>query len=363
METDQIEATQAELDRIVGLGLPGAFVYRDDAGWNPTFMTAGAADLETGEPMTAESFYRIGSTTKTFTAVVVLGLIGEGRLALDDLVQGRLPDLTIPNGARLTIEHLLRMRSGLFDFEDDPSLLGNLDAHRRPISLDEMIGFALRGPTGFEPGERFAYCNSNFILLEAIVERVTGRSLGAEMRERIFEPAGLTATTYPDWADLSLPEPFIHGYDRSGDEWVECSRTTFGRGDGAIISTPRDVAAFFRALLLDRTLLAPEMLALMMSSGPELEEQPSPALMLLGVETPVDYGLGLFCVPTACGRAWGHSGGGFGYAHLPFVDIDTGRIAIAMRNASFGFRQPRNAELAKRLTFTQELRSSLFCDS
>jgi len=365
MEPNQITPIQAELDRLAGLGLPGAFVYLEDAGWNPTFLTAGFADLESRAPMTADSFYRIGSTTKTFTAVVVLGLIGERKLALEDLVADRLPDLKIPNGDRLTIEHLLRMRSGLFDFEDDPSLLGNLDAHRVGIPLERMVSLAVAGPTAFEPGERFAYCNSNFVLLEAIVERVAERSLGAEIFRRIIEPAGLTSTTYPEWDDLWLPEPFIRGYDRSGEAWVECSHTTFGRGDGAVISTPRDVAAFFRALLLDRTLLAPDLLALMMSTGSSEEGDggatAADSLTLLGVPTPVEYGLGLFCIPTACGRAWGHSGGGFGYAHLPFVDVDTGRIAIPMRNASFGFRQPRNEALAKELTFTREFRSSLLC--
>jgi D-alanyl-D-alanine carboxypeptidase len=351
-------AIQAELDRLVDGGLPGAFVYIEDGVGESAFRTAGMADRASGAPMTADTHYRIGSTTKTFTAIVVLQLIGEGRLALDDLVQTRLPDHTIPNADRLTLEHLLRMRSGLFDFEDDPSLLGNLEAHLEPIPLARMIEFALRGPTSFEPGRRFAYCNSNFILLEAIVERVTGTSLGEQMDDRIFEPAGLASTTYPAWDDLSLPEPFIHGYDRSADTWVDCSVETFGRGDGAIISTARDTARFFRALLVERSLLAPELLALMMSVVPD---DPPAELTLLGVPTTIGYGLGLFSQPVSCGTIWGHSGGGFGYAHLPFVRLDTGRIAIAMRNASFGFRQLTNEALAGRLTFSAAFRSSLFC--
>jgi CubicO group peptidase (beta-lactamase class C family) len=191
-----MDTTQAELDRLVEGGLPGAFVYVEDADGESRFWTAGVADLESGTPMTPTSYYRIGSTTKTFTAVVVLQLIGEGRLAVDDLVQAWLPDLSIPNGDRLTIEHLLRMRSGLFDFEDDPSLLGNLEAHLRPVSLARVNELAVRGRTKFLPGERFEYCNSNFCLLEAIVERVTGRGLGEEMRQRIFELLGLRQTTW-----------------------------------------------------------------------------------------------------------------------------------------------------------------------
>ena len=354
-----MDPTEAELDRLVEGGLPGAFVYVEGANGGSRFWAAGVGDLETGAAMTPTSHYRIGSTSKTFTAVVVLQLIGEGRLAVNDLVQDRLPDLSIPNGDRLTVEHLLRMRSGLFDFEDDPSLIGNLEGHLAPVSLARVNELALRGPITFLPGERFEYCNSNFCLLEAIVERVTGRGLGEEMRERIFEPLGLSQTTYPDEDDLSLPEPYIRGYDRTDDGWRECSHTFFGRGDGAIVSTAVDVARFFRALLVERSLLSAELLELMMSTLPDSEPT---ELKMFGVSTPVRYGMGLFSHPVECGEVWGHSGGGYGYVHAPFVRLETGRIAIMMRNASFGFHKPASVELASRLAFSREFRSRLYCD-
>jgi D-alanyl-D-alanine carboxypeptidase len=71
--------------------------------------------------MTPQSWYRIGSTTKTFTAVVLLQLVAQGKLALSDTIHNWLPDLGVPHAESLSIEHLLRMRSGLFDFEDDPA--------------------------------------------------------------------------------------------------------------------------------------------------------------------------------------------------------------------------------------------------
>jgi hypothetical protein len=117
-------------------------------------------------------------------------------------------------------------------------------------------------------------------------------------------------------------------------------------------------ARFLRALLVERILLAPDLMAAMMDVGGD--EHPD-ELTLLGVPTPVAYGLGLFRRPTSCGVVWGHSGGGFGYGHLPFVDLETGRVAILMRNASFGFRQLTHAELARRVDFTADLRSSLYC--
>jgi len=108
--------------------------------------------------MAAEDHYRVGSTTKTFTAVVVLQLVAEGRLALDDLVASRLPGRAVANGDVLTVEHLLRMRSGLFDFEDGPSLLGHLDAHLAPYSLGEVLDLGLRGPASFRPGPQRTTC-------------------------------------------------------------------------------------------------------------------------------------------------------------------------------------------------------------
>lgn len=143
---------------------------------------------------------RRGSTTKTFTAVVVLQLVAAERLGLGDLVARRLPDLAVPSAGTLTVQHLLRMRSGLFDFEDHPSLLGDVGAHLRPHTLAEVLALGLDGPPAFAPGERFAY-----------------------------------------W---------------TGGDWVDVTHQFFGRGDGALISTVGDLSRFFRALLGGRLLPA-----------------------------------------------------------------------------------------------------------
>jgi D-alanyl-D-alanine carboxypeptidase len=353
----QRETIEAELERLVDGGLPGAFAYVDDGDGDPTFVTAGVADLETGARMDADQAYRVASTTKTVTAVVVLQLVDEGRLALDDLVQARLPDHAIPNGDRMTIEHLLRMRSGLFDYEDDPNLPNDLEARRASRTLAHAVELALRGPVSFEPGADLAYCNSNYCLLETIVERVTGRSFAAEIRERVIEPIGLTATTYPAEDDLSLPDGAMRGYHRVDDAWIDASLAWCGRGDGGLISTPRDVARLFRALLLEHSLLRPDTLAKMMTVHPT---DPPHEIPLFGLSLQGDYGMGLLSQAMSCGRVWGHPGSALGYGHLPFVHLDTGRVAILMRNAS-GLGQPGNEALEERVRFSTDFRSSLFC--
>ncbi|NOK60671.1 MAG: hypothetical protein GFH27_549297n271 [Chloroflexi bacterium AL-W] len=341
---------QQKLEQMVEAGLPGAFIYIEEADKTTHFYTAGFADLVHCTPMTPDSHYRIGSHTKTFTAVVVLQLINESKLNLHGTMRDLVPDLAIPNAERLTIEHLLRMRSGLFDFEDDPSLLGDLDAHLRPYGSHEMVQLALQHQALFLPGQQFAYCNTNFCLLELIVERVTGHSLGTELQQRIFEPLAMSSTSYPDENDLSLPTPYIRGYEYTGDAWRECSHSFFGRGDGAIISTASDQARFFRALL-GGVLLPEALLQQMMIVVPEPPHAP-PARFA--------YGLGLIAHATPCGTVWGHSGGGFGYINYPFLQHETGRFAVCMLNGTFGFKTEDPLAIT-RPRFTDEIRARIYC--
>jgi D-alanyl-D-alanine carboxypeptidase len=338
-----------ELQRLVTAGFPGGFVYIEDRDGSSQFFTAGFADLDTHRRMTLDDHYRVGSTTKTFTAVVALQLMAEGKLALSDLVQTHLPALVIPNGDTLTIEHLMRMRSGLFDFEDDPELAGNLEVHLAPVSLQRAVQLGLRHDSAFEPGTRFQYCNTNFCVLEMIIERVTGNPLGVELERRIFRPLGLSDTSYPDEDDLTLPEPYIRGYDRTADGWRECSQVFFGRGDGALISTARDLARFFRALLIEQMLLPPAILEPMMTvlvDTPPAEE---------------DYGLGLMPEKLPCGQLWGHAGGGYGYGNLPYVLLDTGRFAVVMLNGSYGFHADADVDIPPRPRFSPDFRTSIYC--
>lgn len=339
---------EAELERLVEAGLPGAFVSIEEADGSTRFYTAGFADLQTRQRMSPEQHYRVGSTTKTFTAVVLLQLIAEGKLTLSDTLRERLPDLGMPNADVMTIEHLLRMRSGLFDFEDDPSLQGDLPAHRVPTTLQRTLDLAARHPASFPPGERFSYCNTNFCILERVIERVTGHTLGEELNTRVLNPLGLTQTSYPDENDLTLPQPYIHGYERTQDGWEECSEVFFGRGDGALISTVGDLGRFFRALLLEKTLVPAELLTQMMRVIPD---DPS---------AEDDYGMALMTYNVLCGSLWGHSGGGFGYGNMPYVQMESGRFAVIMINGSYGFHLPTEMS-AKRPRITPEFRALVYC--
>lgn len=317
----------AELARLVDRGLPGAFIHIDDPDGTVTFHTAGVADVASRQRMTVDSHYRIGSTTKTFTAVVVLKLVADGDLTVGDRVSNWIDGLPAAHQSQLTVEHLLRMRSGLFDFVDHPTLLA-LDANLAPYTLDSVLDLALSGHPTFAPGERYAYCNTNYCLLQAIVEQTTGRPLGEEIAERILAPLHMRNTCYPAADDLSVPEPYIRGYDydQATGGWRECTEVFCGLGDGAMISTASDLSRFFRALF-DGRLLPEPLLATMQDFVARGGSRPERA-----------YGLGLIADPLPCRTVWGHSGGGFGFDHAPFMDPATGRLVITMQNGTYGFR-------------------------
>jgi D-alanyl-D-alanine carboxypeptidase len=340
-----MHSIQRELNHMVDAGLPGAFVYIEDVQGARQFYTAGVADLANGQRMTPESRYRVGSTTKTFTAVVLLQLVAEAKLALSDTLDRWLPDLGVPNAESLTIEHLLRMRSGLFDFEDDPALLGSLAAHLKPWSLLEAVSLGMKHPALFSPGAIFSYCNTNFCLLEMVIERLTGHSLAEELTQRVFVPLGMQMSMYPAEDDLSLPEPYIRGYEQTRERWHECSEIFFGRGDGALLSSAIDLARFFRALLVERTLLPAPLLKQMMHVLPD--------------DPPAEeaYGLGLIADPLPCGTVWGHAGGGFGYDNYPYLHLESGRFAVFMLNASSGYRVATDGSRSVLPRFSQEMRA------
>ncbi|MGV3654655.1 MAG: serine hydrolase domain-containing protein [Noviherbaspirillum sp.] len=189
---------------------PGAVVLvRSPHGdWTEAF---GTRALDDPEPVRVEDHFRIGSVTKTWTATVILQLVQEGLLALSDPVSKYLPD--VPDGANITIEHLLTMRSGLFNYSTDPQFIQSLDANPEKIfTPDDLLKTGFSHPPYFQPGKGFTYSNTNTVLLGKIIEMRTGMPVEQAFYQRLFKRLGLTGTFFPSRTDTSLPEPFSHGY-------------------------------------------------------------------------------------------------------------------------------------------------------
>jgi len=192
---------------------------------------------------TPETEYRIGSITKVFTAVMIFQLIEEHKLSLQTKLSIYFPQ--IPNADSITIEQLLRHRSGIHNFTADS---GYHEWMTEPKTEDQMLAVMARGKPNFVPGEKYKYSNSNFVLLGYILERITGHSYAEELEHRILHRIGLQHTYYGGKTGSKPHEaaPYDYG-DSTWDAGPETDMSIPG-GAGAMESTPSDLIQFIDAL-------------------------------------------------------------------------------------------------------------------
>ncbi|NLH70701.1 MAG: beta-lactamase family protein [Brooklawnia sp.] len=199
-----VEAKMAELL------VPGAVVLvrTPESEWLEAF---GSRQVGADDPVTVDDHFRIGSNTKTMTGTVLLQLVDEGLISLDDPVSKYRPD--VPNGDAITVEQLLTMRSGLFSYSELESFNAILDEDpERVWQPEELVVLGLAEPVYFAPGAGFHYSNTNTVLAGLIIEQLTGNKLEVELEQRLYEPLGLTDTSFPPIEDAALPAPHPHGY-------------------------------------------------------------------------------------------------------------------------------------------------------
>ncbi|HSA50064.1 MAG TPA: serine hydrolase domain-containing protein [Yinghuangia sp.] len=303
---------------------------RTDGPYGARAASAGRAELHGTDPVAPHSHFRIGSTTKTFVAVVVLQLAAEGKLSLDDTVDSRLPGVVEGNGndgRRISIRQLLGHTSGLHDVYADPAdfpQTRSASAFRalrfRTYTAAELVGTALRHAPDFAPGTDFGYSNTNYHLAGMIVERVTGNSWQEEVRRRIIGPLALAQTDAPATSE-HIRGPHPHAYRTFPDEPEPVDVTevnpSFAGAAGAMTSTAHDLDRFFTALVAGR-LLPPreqaEILRTIPTAGDLNEAWPGSR-----------YGLGIIWIPLPCGGYWSHPGDTFGYSTRGGVTPDARR--------------------------------------
>src|SRR3954471_11454067 len=195
------------LQQVVDAGSPGAVALVNN-GHAIRLQAKGEAHVN--------DRFRAGSITKSFVATVALQLVGEGKLSLSDSVERRLPGI-LPYGDRVTVRQLLNLTSGVPDNQDPVNaefLKGNMTRSWTPRELVALV--AGKRPD-FRPGTGWAYSNTNYVLAGLMIERVTGHSLGAEVRSRILTPLHLRDSSFPI-NDTVIPGPHISGYAFVGDE-------------------------------------------------------------------------------------------------------------------------------------------------
>lgn len=316
------------LERVVAQdGFPAALMATADKDGRTRNYTAGVADVKTGAKVPVDGQVRIGSNTKTFTAAVVLQLVGEGKVELDAPVETYLPKLLRGDGVdgrNITVRQLLQHTSGLPNYTDYllESVFKDRHAYYQPRDL---LDIALAHEAQFAPGTGWAYNNTNYVVAGLLIEKVTGRPLAEQITERIIDRLGLRHTYFPGVGDESIREAHAQGYHAAepGAPLEDATQMdpSWGWSAGQLISTPSDLNRFFSALIGGK-LLKPAQLAQMRTTV-RIPDSPEGSGQ--------GYGLGLISTPLSCGGVrWGHGGNIPGYHTYPGVTEDGRAATIAV---------------------------------
>ncbi|MFJ9562457.1 serine hydrolase domain-containing protein [Streptomyces fuscichromogenes] len=314
----------AVLRSIVAKGAPGAMARIDD-GTQVHRSAQGVADRTTGRALTTTDRFRVGSVTKSFSAVVLLQLVDEHKLALDTSVNHYLPGL-LPDD-RITVRHVLSHRSGLYDYTNDlfASSVSGFEAVRDKVfTYRQLVDLSLKKPRTNAPGAAYSYSNTNFVVAGMLIEKLTGHSVRTEYENRIFKPLHLTDTFYVH-PDTKIPGQHANGYltaDRAGAAPVDATDQTvsWAQSAGAIISSARDLDTFYSALVRGK-----------LTSAARLAEMER----FTRVNATTSYGLGLRRRDLSCGiSVYGHTGAVQGYYTYAFTTADGTRSLTALANAS-----------------------------
>ncbi|MGC0420933.1 serine hydrolase domain-containing protein [Embleya sp. AB8] len=312
-----------DAEAVSALGIP-AVQARATTGRVSYAARVGVADVRTGSPIPADGAFRIASVSKTFTATVVLQLVGEGRLGLDDPVERWLPGIVA--GRPITIRQLLQHTSGLQDAMPSWNTKAQyLEMRYRPDPIDKSVADGVALGQLFEPGTNWAYSNTGYLIAELLIERVTGQPWDREFDRRIFRPLGLRHTYWPGTSpEIRLPH--ATQYQRFDGELVDVTSQIPAYPAGGIVSTTRDLDVFFRALLGGRLLRPAELTAMKTTRAVSGE-----AVKCIWPDG--RYGLGLVSRPLpGGGRYWGHDGGDTGSIVTVGVTEDGRRGAVVSMN-------------------------------
>lgn len=315
---------QAVLHTALSQGAPGAMVRVDDNG-TVHRLSEGVADRATGRAITTTDRFRVGSVTKSFSAVVLLQLVDEGKLSLDASVNTYLPGL-LPDD-RITVRQVMSHRSGLYDYTNDmfaQTVPGFESVRNKVFSYQDLVTLSLKHGVTNAPGAAYSYSNTNFVVAGMLIEKLTGHSVATEYQNRIFTPLNLTDTFYVH-PDTAIPGTHANGYltpDEAGGALVDSTEQTvsWAQSAGAIISSTQDLDTFFSALMSGQLMSAAQLAQMQQWTT---------------VNSTQGYGLGLRRRDLSCGiSVYGHTGTVQGYYTYAFASKDGKRSVTALANTS-----------------------------
>jgi CubicO group peptidase (beta-lactamase class C family) len=272
--------------------------------------SVGLSDVEGNKRANEQSTYRIGSISKTFTAVLVMRAVEQQLIQLDQTIEGFFP--TIKNANKITIRHLLSHRSGIHNFTDDKDFL---TWNTQPQSEKAMMERVSQLGSDFQPDYKFSYSNSNYVLLTFLLEKVMKDKYPSLLKKFILQPIGLKNTFYGGKINVSKNESKSYTYR---DGWKAESETDMSipLGAGAIVSNPADIILFSEALFNGK-IIQPESLVIMTNMKD-------------------NYGLGLFVIPFYDKKGYGHTGGIDGF-NAVFSYFPEDKVAYALTSNGTNF--------------------------
>lgn len=238
--------------------------YVDNGQFNGTVLVAdngklvfkkgyGMANMEYSIPNTTDTRFRLASLTKQFTAMLIMQLVEQSKLRLEGKITDYLADYPKTAGDKITLHHLLTHTSGIPNYSDLPDYRTFERNRHRPADLIKKFSDL---PLKFEPGSQFAYSNSGYILLGAIIEKVTGKPYEKVLQENIFTPLQMHNSGY-DVSYKVLPRR-ASGYERWNLVYQNASYVDMSvpYAAGALYSTVEDLALWDKALYTDKLLSA-----------------------------------------------------------------------------------------------------------
>ncbi|HEX2869149.1 MAG TPA: serine hydrolase domain-containing protein [Ignavibacteriales bacterium] len=231
----------------------GSVLIGDDSGilYEKGF---GYANIELGVPNTPETKFRIASLTKSFTSLLVMQEVEEGRIKLNAKVTSYIPDYPSKNGSRITIHNLLSHTSGIGHYDFVPHFFQYYSFI--PYSHTDFIKLFWDRPLLFDPGTKYQYSSFNYYLLGVILEKVTGESYDELVRKRIFDRLGMKNTAVDD--QRKIEKNRASGYEKTeaGYQNATYRNMSTALATGDIISTVKDLYLWDRALYTDKLLPA-----------------------------------------------------------------------------------------------------------
>ncbi|WP_439661482.1 serine hydrolase domain-containing protein [Lentzea sp. HUAS TT2] len=301
------EVIQQALDQITQSGAALGVQARVTDGRQRFTAASGTAELNTTRPVPENGRFRVGSITKTFVSTVTLQLAGEGKIDLDAPVVRYLPGLI---DSRITVRQVLQHTSGLFNYTNALPLSPDEFEKIRYKSWtpQELLALSTSKPLDFEPGTRWSYSNTNYVVVGLLVEKITGKPYEKAVEQRILKPLHLKDTEVPgDKAGISGPHARAYWTVAGRPAEITRLNPSVAWAAGEMISTTRDLDTFVTALSSGRLL------------KPAQQQE-------IGKTTAVspEYGLGLQVETLPCGtKVWGHSGGIPGYSSQMLTTPDT----------------------------------------